>query len=469
MTVVRTFMRSGCILLLLTGVLAGCLSAEDRDEDPETGTPTVDLDAFVSPIIEDHDHTDADAHKLWWNMNRTGGSLLDEGLRGFAGPHALDVKADLLFVSAYAGTLDPVAGLYIFDLSEKPDDPPLIGSLKLPGGGAGDRNMEATEDGEYVVISFEGEDCAGNLHPVGPGSYLINTQDPSDPQIVDYKPAAAPSLGQHSVTVYSSEAGDFVYHGGGDDFLHRIDRDTETLEIAGEFSSGHDSSLFWDPIEERMLLLSADVSHLSVYDVSDPAAPKDLGGWDVPEPDKYYVHTAVADHIDGRNIAVVNSEDFREHPTRFWVMDITQPDAPEVLTDWTAPDDVASGALTFSLHNPRIQDGILTFSFYHAGVWQFDLNDPERREDPRPRAFYLPHGTVGEMPLPDGTPVESPVCGTLLGTPDGRLDIPMDAVPMTFDVEVHGEYVYAADINTGVHVLRFEPGVPMHHPETPAS
>lgn len=450
----------GVLLLVTVSLLAGCLSGEERDgEDPVTPEAVVELDEFVSPIMEGHDHSDPALHKMWWNMNRTGGSLLGEGLRGFAGPHALDVKAELLFVSAYSASLDPVAGLYIFDLSERPEDPPLVGELTFPGGGAGDRNMEATSDGQFVVISFEGRDCAGNLQPVGPGMYLIDTTDPTDPQILDYKPVADASLGQHSITIYSSDGGDFVYHGAGDGTLYRIDRSAGMLEPVGEFMSGHDSALFWDPLEERMLLLSADVNRLSIYDLSDPSAPRELGGWAVDDPDKYYVHTAVGDHLDGRNIAVVNSEDFREHPARFWILDITQPDAPEVLADWTAPEDAPSGPLTFSLHNPRIQDGILTFSFYHAGVWQFDLNDPARLEDPRPRAFYLPHEPVGRMPAPDAAPVQSPVCGTLLATPDNRLDIPMDAVPLTFDVELFGDYVYAADLNSGVHVLRFDPEV----------
>lgn len=449
-----------CILLILAASLAGCVSSQDDgEEEPGPVEPAVDLDAFRSPIMEDHDHSDPDLHKMWWNMERTGGSLLAEGQRGFAGPHALDVQAGLLFVSAYSATLDPVAGLYIFDLSEDPADPPLVGSLTLPGGGAGDRNMEATEDGEFVVISFESDDCAGNLQPVLPGMHLIDTSDPSDPVRVDYKPPQDQSLGHHSITIFSSESGDYVYHGAGDGVLYRIDRSAGALEAVGEFMSGHDSALFWDPIEERMLLLSADVNRLTIYDLSDPEDPVELGGWAVDDPELYYVHTAVGDHLDGRNIAVVNSEDFRDHPARFWILDITQPNAPEVLADWTSPGEAPSGPLTFSLHNPRIQEGILTFSFYHAGVWQFDLNDPDRLEDPRPRAFYLPQGPVGRMPTPDATPVQSPVCGTLLSTPDNRLDIPMDAVPMTFDVELFGDFVYAADINTGVHALRFDPSV----------
>jgi hypothetical protein len=319
----------------------------------------------------------------------------------------------------------------------------------------------------FVVMSFEGRDCAGNIHPVLPGMHLIDTSDPRNPVQVHWMPTLDASLGQHSITIHSSEAGDFVYHGAGDGRLYEIDREAKELVHVGEFMSGHDSSLFWDPLAERMLLLSADVSALTIHDLADPAAPREVGAWSVPDPELYYVHTAVADHIAGRNIAVVNSEDFREHPARFWILDITEPDAVEVLADWTAPDDVPSGPLTFSLHNPRIKDGVLTFSFYHAGVWQFDLNDPERWSDPRPRAFYLPTGPVGAMGTPDLQPVLSLWCGVRLMTPDLRLDIPMDAVPLTFDVEVHGDFVYAADLNTGVHVLRFDPDVGMHHPAVP--
>jgi hypothetical protein len=454
---------AGLSLVLMAAVFAGCIAADDG-ADPLPAVPEVDLDAFLSPILLDHDHSDPALHDLAWNMVRTGGRLLPAGDRGHAAPHALDVKGDLLFVSAWAPTLDGVAGLYIFDLAADPADPPLVGSWTTFGGGAGDRNMEATADGRFVVMSFEARDCAGNLNPVVPGMYLIDASDPTAPVQVDFVPVRDPSLGHHSITIYSSDAGDFVYHGAGDRQLYRIDRAAGKLVLVGEFMSGHDSAIFWDPLGERMLLLSADVSALTIQDLSDPAAPREVGAWPVPEPERYYVHTAVADHIGGRNIAVVNSEDFRDHPTRFWILDITDPAAIEVLADWTAPEAIASGPLTFSLHNPRIEDGILTFSFYHAGVWQFDLTDPERWSDPRPRAYYLPSGPVGRMGVPDAQPVMSLVCGVRLMTPDLRLDIPMDAVPLTFDVELYGEYVYAADLNTGVHVLRFDPSVGLLHP-----
>lgn len=443
--------------LLACALFSGCVSNDTADDAAgEAAGPS--LGTFVNPMILDHDHDAATGHDLSWNMVRTGGRLLEQGQRGYAQPHALDIKANHLFVSAYAATGDPVAGLYIFDLSEAPDNPPLVGQWNIPGPAGGDRNMEATEDGRYVVMSYEGRDCAGNINPVQPGLYLLDTSDPVNPTEVDFKPVAAQSLGQHSITIFSTKSDDWVYHGGGDNLLYRIDRQSQTLEEVGTFQSGHDSSVFEDRINGMPLLLSADVSSLNIYDLSDPVNPRVIGTWQVPNPASYYVHTAVADEIAGRNILVVNSEDFRHDPTAFWILDITDPTAPVELSQWTAPDGIESGDLLFSLHNPRIEAGLLSFSFYHAGVWQFDLNDPASWTDPQPRGFFLPTDPVGPTPAPDGTPIMSKVCGARLEGTDGSLDVQTTAIPFTFDVEVQGAYVYAADLQTGVHVLQHVPG-----------
>ncbi|MBW3583635.1 MAG: hypothetical protein KY455_11105 [Euryarchaeota archaeon] len=470
--------RASSVFLALTlaaTLIAGCIGDDDSARDVAEDGP--DLGTFVTPILLDHDHTDSSLHQLAWNMERTGGTLLSKGARGYAAPHALDIKADKLFVSAYSATGDEVAGVYIFDIAADPADPPLLGAWKVRGPGGGDRNMEATADGKFVVVSYEAQDCAGNVGPENAGMHLLDVSDPTAPVEVDYvaiTPGETSAAEQHSITIHSDESGDYVYHGSGDSRLYKIDRTEKKLVPMGGFSSGHDSTTFTDPLTNTTLLLSADVSRLTIYDLNDPATPKAVGTWDVPRPETYYVHTAVADHIGGRNIAIVNSEDFRQDPSAFWVLDITDPAVPEVLSQWTTPDDVPSGDLTFSLHNPRIEAGILTFSYYHAGVWQFDLNDNTSWAAPEPRAYYLPHGPVGEAAKPDGEPVMAKACGLLLdghhrvpppdylpgeGPSRGSLDILMDSVPFTFDVEVQDGYVYAADVNTGIHVLRFAPGV----------
>lgn len=451
--------------------LAGCIDPGTDDGNDDADATSVDLGTFVNPMLQDHDHSDPDLHDLSWNMVRTGGSLLDMGTRGYAAPHAIDIQADLMFVSAYAATGDAVAGVYIFDLSVDPADPPLLGKWLTEGPAGGDRNMEATSDGAFVVVSYESNDCAGNVGPHNTGMYLIDTSDPTNPVEADrviIEPGDTAAAEQHSITIWSSDEGDYVYHGAGSPHIYRIDRGAKTLEPVGTFASGHDSSIYIDPLTDTPWLLSADVSAFNIYDITDPTSPAVLGTWPVPKPESYYVHTAIAAHLDGRNIAIVNSEDFRQDPSAFWVLDITDPAAPTQLAQWTSPDDVPSGDLTFSLHNPRFEDGILTFSYYHAGIWQFDLNDPAAWTAPEPRAYLLPTEPIGRAADPDGTIVMSKVCGLLLdgpttippgsGATGGSLDILFDSVPFTFDVEVQGGYVYAADVNTGVHVLRFEPG-----------
>lgn len=449
------------VLLLAMGSLAGCINA-DPDDPLGDGAPVfeVDLDAFVNPLITDHDHADPALHEdLVWNMVRTGGALLDDGIRGTAAPHALDVKAGRLFVSAYTA-LGQEAGVWIYDVETDPMEPKFLGHASIPGPGAGDRNMEATADGNFVVLGVEDQDCGGSVQqPGSAGIYLFDTSDPTNPVEVDHLGLDDQfTSGEHSINVVSTEDGDWVYHGGGSTNLYKIDRDTKTLEIVGTFRSGHDTATFWDPLEERLLLLSADVSKLQIYDVSDAGAPELIGGWAPEELGSYYIHTAVADTINGRNIAVVNSEDFMQDPSTFWILDITDPTSVKEISQWFSPDDVLSGDLTFSLHNPRIQDGILTFSYYHGGVWQFDLNDEASWEAPRPRAYYLPDGStgIGKAAEADGTIPLAKACGALLEMEDKSLDIEMDAIPFTFDVELYGDVIYAADVNTGIHALMFE-------------
>ncbi len=463
-------LTASLVLLFAATAMAGCIGGPAEDVVDEVPVFEVDLDAFVNPLITGHDHADPALHEgLVWNMVRTDGFILESGTRGTAAPHALDVKAGKLFVSAYTA-LGQEAGVWIYDVETHPGHPEFLGKAPIPGSGAGDRNMEATADGKFVVLGVEDQDCAGSVQqPGSAGIYLIDASDPTNPVIADFlhaedrvmqgeSPGGSLAGGEHSITIVSTDDGDWVYHGGGSTNLYKIDRDTKTLQIVGSFRSGHDSATFWDPLEERLLLLSADVSKLQIYDVTDAGNPELVGGWEPESLGSYYIHTAVADHINGRNIAIVNSEDFKEDPSTFWIMDITDVNNVEVITQWFSPDEVKSGDLTFSLHNPRIEDGILTFSYYHGGVWQFDLNDPASWEDPRPRAYFLPDGSdgIGRAASADGEVAMSKVCGALIGSPDGGLDIEMDAIPFTFDVEMHDGIVYAADVNTGVHAIMFE-------------
>ena len=395
---------------------------------------------FPDPMGDEHDHSDVTIHAQSYLFEQTAHDPLAGSATHSSGAHALDVKGGYLFAASYGGEADAEGGFFVFDIAD-PLNPVEVGRYRFPGPLGGDRSMEATADGNYVVLGTEAVTCAGQVNPVAPGLYLIDVTDKSNP----FPAAYIPSTGVHSITVHSIGGEDYVFASMANENIFRIVRGpVPQLQPVGEFSIGHDSIVLDDPLLGKPLLYAANGgAGFVIADVSDPSAPQQLAEWNIPDrDDMYYIHTGAATIIDGRRIAVVTSEDWLDYPSALWVLDATDFTLIETLTSWSAPGEHAADGLRYSMHNPRFLGDDLLLSYYHGGVWSLDLSAPER---PTPQGLFMPGVSNGWTPTKTKTSVVSDsLCGAFnLG----------DA-PLAFDVEVTDDAVYVADLHTGLYTLK---------------
>lgn len=371
----------------------------------------------------------------------------------------MDVRGGRLFVAAYANAVDATGGAYIFDVATDPARPTLLGHYVAPGSLGGDRSMEATEDGQWLLVGTETTTCAGHVNLVPPGLSLVDIRDPSRPVVHDFFPGSV-----HSVTTHVIDGAHIVWAVSSTQNLGNVFRIDTTLPKArllplGSHPISHDATAFDDPLLGHPILLTADgMRPMTIWDVSDPGNPVALGSWEPedrgsPPNVKYYIHHAQVAILDGRRIVVVQSEDWRDYPSPFWVLDFTDLGSPRLLGSWANPAGLGAEGLRWSQHNPRLTpDGRLALSHYHAGVWTFDLSTPGSWAEPKPNGVFLPAEDVGWRPGPTHTnkPVRDRVCG-------GYGEFYLEDSPETFDVEWHGRYLYAADAATGLYVLEQVP------------
>jgi hypothetical protein len=451
-------------LMFASSLFAACLS-EGPEAPPAPTTPSVWAlpPGFVDPLILDHDHSNAKLHDLSYNVaelfhHPLGGSNLKS-----SGAHAVDLQNGFLFVAAYGASADVSGGLYIFDLKD-PKRPNLVGQFNLPGSLGGDRSMEATDDGNWVVLGTEPSDCAGHTNPFAPGIYLIDARDKAKPVIADYKAGST-----HSLTIHRVKGEDYVYAafgatgGVGAGNILKINKGglRPTLETLGSVQIRHDSAAYDDPVLGKPILYVANVGDLVAYDVSEPAKPAKLGFWALSkeEAQNHYVHAVSMEMVQERRILALESEDWRANPSPVWILDATDFDAIERIGNWTNPGQkpanagqagagTFNGQLTFSTHNPRLEDGIVYLNHYHGGMWMLNVSSIRQAMAPEILGYYLPHNDNGGF-VPrsaEGTYPKPNSCG-----------FELDEVPIVFDLEVKDGIVYAADLHTGLYVLEYRP------------
>lgn len=475
--------------LLAFGALAGCL---DTGSDDGTGSdgPGPDYgEAIRHALPEDpmpegpgHDHASVDQHKFLWNYEFSARDPLLQNAANVAGVHALDVQAGYLFGAVYGSHAASVdGGLVIWDVHTDPAHPKQLGRWTIPGSVGGDRSMEATPDGDFVVISTEPLDCAGHLNPAAAiGAYLIDARDKSLPVVADVMtlnratlggiaggspPTDGPELGQHSVAVHRIQGEDYAFIAGK---IYHIDRNEGAARLVyqSEVPVGHDIYVRDTPWNTTWALAANGGGGMLVYDVTDPAHPFELAVWDLADRKgiaangtEYYFHTADVSFQPGQAVLVLTSEDFADHVSPLWIIDgnplvgvAEPPSEPIVLEDigtWHNPGGHnALTGLQFSLHNPRFHDGgMLTLSSYHGGMWQLDVRHPEFWVEPAPVAYAV---------YAEGTPTAArdPVENAVASNPNiCNLEINLDA-PSYWDVEVGQDGItYLADGFMGLYTF----------------
>lgn len=420
-------------VVLAVALLAGCLApAAELEPLPPAGAAPL---PFENVMGQDHDHTDISLHAHAYRFEETAHHPLDGDALHSAGAHAIDLKAGHLFVATYGEYVDARGGVFIFDAAD-PFAPELVGRYRFAGNLGGDRSMEATPDGSFVVLGTELATCGGHVNPFGPGLYLVDARDKGRPVLADYEA----NLGVHSVVVHRIGGADYVFAGAsGGQNVYRIETGTPAkLTPVASLPIGHDASVQDDPLSGRTLLYGA-TGGVEIWDVTDPTAPQELAliQLDSEEWDARWIHSVEAQIIDGRRILFASSEDSDDISSLAWVFDATDLEDVRLLSTWSAGDVPAGPALRWSMHNPRFLGDVVVLAHYHGGVWGIDLADPAR---PAVVGQYMPARDTGFIP----TPRPNPLCG----------DAQFHDLPYVFDVEVGEGVVYAADLHTGLYALK---------------
>lgn len=446
--------------VVVVASLAACLEAPPKDvvdgiQQPLPDVrPQVPVD-LVDPLLLNHDHADAKLHKYAYDVTLLNQHPLGGNLAKSSGAHVVDVQANHLFVGAYGATVDTEGGLYIFDL-KTPAKPALVGQVRIPGNLGGDRSMEASDDGNWVALGTEPFDCAGHLNPFAPGLFLIDARDKSAPKIVDYVPGSV-----HSLTIHRIKGDDYVMGAitsGDQQNIYKIDKAATppNLVPVGRVSVGHDSAAYDDPVLGKPLLYATGGGSLNIFDLSNPSSPPKIGNWTIPADERagHYVHAIAVDWVEGRRVVAFESEDWALKTSPVWILDATDLTDIDKLATWTNPGAKAAGAeegeLTFSTHNPRMENGILYLAHYHGGVWFVNVSTLALARAPETMGYYIPHNDNGGF-VPrsgEGAYPKPNICG-----------FDLNDVPNVFDVEVKDGIVYAADLHTGVYTLRYDDSV----------
>jgi hypothetical protein len=140
--------------------------------------------------------------------------------------------------------------------------------------------------------------------------------------------------------------------------------------LGGTFLGPHDMSLVWDELLEAPVLYVANgFEGWMAWDVSDPAAPTQLGVMlNIDPAPVSYTHSAMGTILDGRRLVVTIAE---VGINMMKVYDATNFAAPILLGVWWA-EKTEPG---YAEHNIQIVNGTLYMAHYAQGVFVFDLHD----------------------------------------------------------------------------------------------
>lgn len=421
-------------LLVLAALLAaGCVGpaspATEEEGRPSGHAAAGPWGGFPDPLVTGHDHDDAAAHALSTPTMERLASLapLDFGL-----PPVIFGEADLLGEDhlVLAGA---VGGFYVVDVADRAA-PRVVSYTPLPGFVA---DVKAIESGTFV---FVGVQLAGFT---GIQAYHVGV--PERPLLAGAFPLEG---GCHMLAVYEGH----LYCAPSDATV-RIFRIQETaaaallvpvgiyapqgapltpltLRDAGEEFT-HDVTVQADPLTgEPIMLVSFWDYGVRAVDVKDPAHPVEIAAWTGEGADDVYegnVHTTMAVAVEGRRILITVPEYAVQPSVTF--LDATDWGNVTVAGVWAAkPDGFGNDDhKQFSTHNFQAVGGRVYMAMYHGGVVVLDASSLEAMRMPRVVGYHLP---AGETALGRGG-------------------------PSTWDVVLKEGHLYALDMRTGLHVLRY--------------
>lgn len=416
-------------LLCLTA-LSGCLTdaSEPVGDDFVRDDPLVLVDALAA-----------------WAAGETSANVDLLGIWGEGGGEEVDAWGDYLFV-------DRGSTVHIVQRTVEAD-----GSLRLETVSsvplAGPKDVKVSDDGNWM---FVGNDDPGSMAPVGGtardgGFYVFDVSDKTDPKQTSYLPVG-PRRGPHMVFYHQQADGtELVFGANGDVSINAFDRAsgslTELARYAPDYVTdvnrdpgvvdayyqtfAHDMFVMEDPVENRTLMYVSNWdAGLRVVDVTDPADPVELGGWnDFPDGDSGNLHTAATAWIGDRRItvgsvevgfAVVGGLHYarNEDQSAVYVWDTTDPADIRLLSRWENPDDAPAGRdmvpdeAISSVHNLQVEGGRVYLAHYALGLFVLDISTPELQAAPLVVGFDREEGTnVWDVIVHDGVIYESGALG----------------------------------------------------------
>lgn len=272
------------------------------------------------------------------------------------------------------------AGIEVFDLSQEPAEPKLIGGLDMSGPRSRGTHWVGYTGGRYAYLS------TGT-----PDSRPTHASDDQFPVIVDLSRPDQPR-----------EAGRWWLPGtqAGDDCAPPVRHE--------RFDAGfraHNINVY--PQRPDRAYVGYLDGGVVILDISDVAAPRMVSRLDYHPPMPGFTHTVLP--LLSRNLLAISDETVHDHaadyPKLVWFADASHEDSPLIISSAPMPPvaDYASRGGRFGAHNLHENEPfdwswrseeIVFGSFFNAGVRAFDTRDPFQ---PREVAAFVP-------PAPPGSP-----------------------------------------------------------------
>ncbi len=449
-------------IIVILVLLAGCAQVAPHESIGEPAPMTYVVPApafdFATAIEEVHDHSDPSEHTGSYGFERVGWDpLVSASAAGvLPGGHtevsiAVDDQNRTWAFIANFGThrafsivdvTDPAVPRHVSDFL---GNAPL--GLTRPGAGSY-WDVAAFPDSDLVVSSAQAiassPGTSGDRQDeVGGGVFLVNTADKGNPfvesftQIIDEN--AQIPVGVHNARPFHIDGVPHVAltTGNGWTYLYEVVGETgsRSLELLSTVTGVHDTTIQVHPLTGQTLLYGAQ-GGVVITDISNPREPNVIGiVQNGPELSAYHLITPSDVMIDGRHYTVSGTETTQGTPPFLTILDTTDPRDPQIVSTWQAPFDedlFLPGAYRWSTHNFDVDHGRIVLAHYHAGVWLIDISSAANVAAPVSMAFYQPH----EVPL------------FVPRTPLG-ID-----VPAVWGAVQHAGLIYAADVNTGLYILR---------------
>jgi hypothetical protein len=376
--------------------------------------------------------------------------------------------------------------LVVVDISD-PSDPTVVGHtrLKNPYDWPWKYNVSDVAvlgDYAYVVADDNARPGSGNNYSIRPDMYVVDVSDPAAPHVVGRYGTPQMALGVavagHSAYVYDHDS---TGNQGAASSLRvvNVSDPTRPREVGCCKTPGQGAvpqlgaSFDWVYLGGQYVTVAGDYAYmpdckggLRVIDVSDPAAPHQVGSLEPPEVQTPRRWARVAGLAVAGDYAYV---------TDYWrglrVVDISDPTAPKDVAYHALPRADLAGACTLAV----LGDHAYVYDLFYDewaewcdgdwvapkdGVWVVDVSDPEAPTEVHPAAGHTPaiHGAVHALAL-QGTyayvgigprlvvaDVSDPSRPAIVGE-TGPLP------PNVIDVAVAGDHAYAALGTGGLRVL----------------